>query len=366
MRSTKIWWGKPAWYPEKMVDGPGKQEMQHRSQSLSLFQFHSAWSIFMSLVDADQLFCMHWALHWALEMEGQVSYCLASRDLSSRQEMAVYIAVQGEPYLSRGTDAALANTRWNDSSIQGKFRESFLKEQDTSAEAQVRNEDAFHVSPRLLAALKFSNFMDKSKKSWKPGTSMSRRLVRGLGSYASQCRWEPSCIAEPQDGELPPSNPGFPQRQESTSTSDQGTETSLQTICRRRRQGNSLCNWGAWRRRKRKEKDGEALTRIPDTKQGAARGADKALMKGRKMFVFRRVRKRLHDIQTSIIKDYQRAERERAFYTERTTWENVGGKAFQEMISWIRLEQWNLIILAYHIIINITCWVPSVPRIQIS
>ena len=44
-----------------------------------------------------------------------------------------------------------------------------LKEGDTSAEPHVRNETAevkyFHVSPSLLPALKFSNYMDKSKKS---------------------------------------------------------------------------------------------------------------------------------------------------------------------------------------------------------
>lgn len=77
----------------------------------------------------------------------------------------MYIAIQGEPYLSRGTDGALANTRWNDSSIQGKFRESFLKDRTPQQKLKVRNEDTFHVSSRLLAALKFSNFMDKSKKS---------------------------------------------------------------------------------------------------------------------------------------------------------------------------------------------------------
>lgn len=80
-----------------------------RSQSLSLFKFHSAWSIFISLVDADRLFCMHWELSWVREMERQISYCLVSRDLSSRQEMAMYLGIQGEPYLSRGTDGALAN-----------------------------------------------------------------------------------------------------------------------------------------------------------------------------------------------------------------------------------------------------------------
>ena len=60
-------------------------------------------------------------------MEGQISYCLASKDLSSRQEMFMYIAIQGEPYLSRGTDGALANTRWNDSSIQDEFRDHFSR-----------------------------------------------------------------------------------------------------------------------------------------------------------------------------------------------------------------------------------------------
>ena len=60
-------------------------------------------------------------------MEGQISYCLASKDLSSRQEMVMYIAIQGEPYLSRGTDGALANTRWNDSSIQDEFRDHFSR-----------------------------------------------------------------------------------------------------------------------------------------------------------------------------------------------------------------------------------------------
>ena len=60
-------------------------------------------------------------------MEGQISYCLASKDLSFRQEMVMYIAIQGEPYLSRGTDGALANTRWNDSSIQDEFRDHFSR-----------------------------------------------------------------------------------------------------------------------------------------------------------------------------------------------------------------------------------------------
>ena len=58
--------------------------------------------------------------------------------------------------------------------------------------------------------------------------------VRGIGELH---RPMPTCIAEPQDGELSPSNPGSPQRQESTLTSDQGTETSLQTMYRRRKQG---------------------------------------------------------------------------------------------------------------------------------
>ena len=60
-------------------------------------------------------------------MERHISYCLASRDLSSRQEMAMYLGIQDEPYLSRGMDGAVANTRWNDSFIQGEFRDHFSR-----------------------------------------------------------------------------------------------------------------------------------------------------------------------------------------------------------------------------------------------
>lgn len=38
-----------------------------------------------------------------------------------------YLEIQGEPYLSRGTDGALANTRWNDIFIQGEFRDHFSR-----------------------------------------------------------------------------------------------------------------------------------------------------------------------------------------------------------------------------------------------
>lgn len=214
-----------------------------RSQSLRLFKFHSAWSIFRSLVDADRLFCMHWALSWVLEMEGQISYCLASRDLSSRQEMVMYIAIQGEPYLSRGTDGALANTRWNDSSFQGEFRDHFSRNRTPQQNLRLGMKK---LSTSLPDFLQFWNSViswinprnpESLEHPWAGGLWGDWEFV-GLGSLQANAQWEPSCIAEPQDGELSLSNPGSPQRQAlPTSTSDQGTETSLQTMCRRRKQG---------------------------------------------------------------------------------------------------------------------------------
>lgn len=119
-------------------------------------------------------------------------------------------------------------------------------------------------------------------------------------------------------------------------------------LCRgRESRVNSLCDRGAQRLTEEQGQRGwwRGSDHSPRHKRGGSEGGRQGINEGRKMFVSRRIRQRLHDIQTSNIKDYQRAERERAFYTEHATWANVGKKVFREMISWIRLEQWNLIIL---------------------